>query len=150
MIQHSIVYLSEVQQSFDWRIDAEYWHPAFIKNSKRVSAKNRIKNFVTSDLSHIKSQAIARDFEYLEISKIPLKGFGYETINIQKGEEPSRAHYILKENDVAVSTVRPNRNAVALVQQDGLIGSSGLAILRAKNILEHCKNTVEKAINHDL
>ena len=35
---------------------------------------------------------------------------------------------------MAISTVRPNRNAVAFIQKDGLIGTSGLTILRAKNI----------------
>ena len=31
-------------------------------------------------------------------------------------------------------TVRPNRNAVAFIKTDGIIGSSGLAVLRPYNI----------------
>ncbi len=133
-MQYSIVHLSEVKRVFDWRIDAEYWQPAFIKNSQLVSAQKRIKDFTTRDISNIKSKPIKRNFDYLEISKIPLNSFGYETAQIQKGEEPDRAHYILRKNDVAVSTVRPNRNAVAFIKKDGIIGSSGLSVLRAQSI----------------
>ncbi len=133
-MQYSIVCLSEVQQTFDWRMDAEYWHPLFIRNSKLVPDKNRIKDFVFWNISNIKSNPIERDFEYLEISKIPLNSFGYETVQVQQGEEPDRAHYILKKSDVAISTVRPNRNAVAFIDRDDLVGSSGLSILRAKDI----------------
>ena len=133
-MQHSIVCLSEVNRTFDLRMDAEYWRPCFIKNSLLVSENKKIKDFIIRDISNIKSNPIERDFEYLEISKIPLNSFGYETVRIQEGEEPDRAHYLLKKNDVAVSTVRPNRNAVAFIDREGVIGSSGLAILRARGI----------------
>jgi type I restriction enzyme S subunit len=46
---------------------------------------------------------------------------------------PSRARQLLKANDVLVSTVRPNLNAVALVPDhfDGAVGSTGFTVLRA-------------------
>ena len=133
-MQHSIVCLSEIKKTFELRIDAEYWHPVFIENSQLVSREKRIKDFINKDIPNIKSEPINRDFEYLEISQIPLNSFGYETTQIKKGEEPDRATHILKKNDVAISTVRPNRNAVAFIQKDGIIGTSGLSILRAKGI----------------
>ena len=133
-MQYSIVFLSEIRQTFELRMDAEYWRPVFIKNSKLISEQKKITDFTIQDISNIKSNPIERDFEYLEISKIPLNSFEYETTQIHKGEEPDRAHYILRKNDVAVSTVRPKRNAVALIQKDEVIGSSGLAILRTQSI----------------
>ena len=133
-MQHSTVCLSDIKKTFDLRIDAEYWHPSFIKNSRLVPEDKKIKKFVCQKLLNIKSSPIHREFEYLEISNISLNSFQYETIKIQEGEEPDRAHYILEKNDVAVSTVRPNRNAVAFIDKEGVIGSSGLAVLRARDI----------------
>ena len=133
-MQHSIVPLSEIYKTFDLRMDAEYWRPSFIKNSHLVSKNKKIKDFITQDISNIKSSPINKDFEYLEISNISLNSFEYESIKIQEGKEPKRAHYILKKDDIVVSTVRPNRNAVALIDKEGIVGSSGLSVLRVKNI----------------
>ena len=118
----------------DSRIDGEYWHPDFIKNSRLVSPNQLLKDFIDPDTANIKSSPINRDFEYLEISKIPLDNLTYETTPVAAGAEPDRAHHILEKGDVVVSTVRPNRNAVALIERDGIIGSSGLAVLRAKGV----------------
>ena len=133
-MQYSIVHLSEIAKTYELRIDAEYWLPSFIKNSQLVAEDKKIKDFISRDISNIKSSPIYKNFEYLEISNIPLNSFEYETIKIQEGEEPDRAHYILEKGDVVVSTVRPNRNAVALIDKPGIIGSSGLSVLRAKSI----------------
>ncbi len=55
----------------------------------------------------------------------------FQTINSH--EAPSRARQIVKADDVLVSTVRPNLNAVALVPRDldGATASTGFAVLRA-------------------
>jgi len=51
---------------------------------------------------------------------------------IPGAEAPSRARKEIRENDVLVSTVRPNLNAVAIVPQelDGQIASTGFCVLR--------------------
>ena len=133
-MQYSIVRKSEVEEILDCRMDAEYWHPTFIENSKLVSRGARIRDFVHPNVTNIKSSPINRDFEYLEISRISLSNCAYETTKVLVGDEPDRAHHILRKGDVAVSTVRPNRNAVAVVRENGIVGSSGLSVLRAKNI----------------
>ena len=146
-MRYSIVNYSEVQSVSSSRMDAEYWHPDFIENSKLVPRDTRIRDFVQPDISNIKSSPIHRDFEYLEISRISLSNCAYETAKIPLGEEPDRAHHILQKGDIAVSTVRPNRNAVTFVRANGIIGSSGLSVLRAKNIeseylLAFCKTNL--------
>ncbi len=134
-MRYSVVNYSEIKNTFDFRIDAEYWHPDFIRNSQFVSKDNpKIRDFVEHNVPNIKSSPINRDFEYLEISNISVNSCEYETTKIKFGEEPDRAHHILKKSDIVVSTVRPNRNAVACIEKSGIIGSSGLSILRAKNI----------------
>lgn len=132
-MQHSIVWLSEMKKA-GFRIDAEYWHPDFIQNAALVSAERRIRDFVAPNIPNIKSTPVDRDFDYLEIANIATDLCAYETKPVLRGEEPDRAHYILEPGDVAVSTVRPNRNAVAFVVEEGIIGSSGLAVLRAESI----------------
>ena len=131
---HSIVKFSTVKAADDFRIDAEYWHPVFVKNSMLAPHKQKLGDFIHQNIANIKSSPINRDFEYLEISRISLSSFEYQTTKVQLGEEPDRAHHILKKGDVVVSTVRPNRNAVAFIKSDGIVGSSGLVVLRPHNI----------------
>ncbi|MDA8009029.1 MAG: restriction endonuclease subunit S [Alphaproteobacteria bacterium] len=135
LVKFSIVNLSEIRADNDlFRIDAGYWRPDFIANSRLISREKKIRDFVCAEIANIKSSPIDRDFEYLEISKISMSACAYETTTIAVGSKPDRAHYILKRGDIAVSTVRPNRNAIAFVEKDGIVGSSGLSILRAAGI----------------
>ena len=50
------------------------------------------------------------------------------------GQAPSRARKLIRKDDVLVSTVRPNLNAVAVVPAhlDGQVASTGFCVLRAK------------------
>ncbi len=137
-MQISTVKFSEVKEEVSnlFRLDAEYWQSPFLKNNNLISDKCRIKDFVENNILNIKSFPIDRDFEYLNISNIDLDNYQYQTNTINEGEEPDRATYILQKKDivVSVSTVRPIRNAVAFITDDGIIGSSGVSVLRAKNI----------------
>ncbi|MDQ3070731.1 MAG: restriction endonuclease subunit S [Acidobacteriota bacterium] len=47
-------------------------------------------------------------------------------------EAPSRAQRILRPGDVIVGTVRPANGSYALIDDDGLTGSTGFAVLRPK------------------
>ena len=143
---HSVVNFSEIKAVDDFRIDAEYWHPVFIQNSELVSPHQKLRDYVSHNIVNIKSSPINRDFEYLEISKISLNICEYEITRVQFGEEPDRAYHLLEKGDVVVSTVRPNRNAIAFIKADGIVGSSGLAVLRPNNVeaeylLAFCKTS---------
>ncbi len=129
-MRHSSITYSEVRRVAAFRIDADYWDPDYIANSKLVSSEKSLKEVVSPNIANIKTSPINRDFEYLEISQISLTSFEYQTVMVAQGEEPDRARHILEKGDVVVSTVRPNRNAVALIETDGVIGSSGLSVLR--------------------
>lgn len=133
-MQFSIVDLSKVKAVDDFRIDAQYWHPVFIQNSRLVSSSQKLGDFVDKNIANIKASPINRDFEYLEIAQISMSRFEYQTTKVQLGEEPDRAYHILEKGDVVVSTVRPNRNAIAFIKTNGVVGSSGLAVLRPNNI----------------
>ncbi len=51
-------------------------------------------------------------------------------------EAPSRGRRVLRRGDTIVGTVRPGNGSYALVDQDGLTGSTGFAVLRPKNATE--------------
>ena len=55
------------------------------------------------------------------------------TTHYKFSEAPSRARRITKNGDIILSTVRTYLKAVALVKQEGLIVSTGFAVLRPKD-----------------
>ena len=58
---------------------------------------------------------------------------------ISAKEAPSRAKHLLEVGDILVSTVRPNLNAVAMVEQQTdnlLVGSTGYCVLRCNDSID--------------
>ena len=51
-------------------------------------------------------------------------------------EAPSRARRVLRRDDTIVGTVRPGNRSFALIDRDGLTGSTGFAVLRPRNATE--------------
>lgn len=79
-------------------------------------------------------------FRYIDIAGIDRNAKVIATANaLPCNEAPSRARKEVKADDVLVSTVRPNLNAVAQVPPDldGEIASTGFAVLRADRALLH-------------
>lgn len=114
------------------RLDAEYWDPFLIANSKKIGDSETLKDFVDNNVEDINSLSTDVGFDYLEISGI--SDTECETIRICPANVPSRAKHVLRKGDVVVSKVRPKRNAVGLIHADGIIGSSGLAVLRPAGV----------------
>ena len=88
--------------------------------------------------------------DYIDISSVDnetKKVTGYQTITF--GEAPSRARKAVKRGNVLVSTVRPNLNVVALLEEDTpnvSVASTGFCVLESKDdvdprfILNFCKS----------
>ena len=51
-------------------------------------------------------------------------------------EAPSRARRVLRKGDTIIGTVRPGNGSFALVDEDGLTGSTGFAVLRPREELD--------------
>ena len=75
--------------------------------------------------------------DYIDISSVDNES---KTIiahqEVDAKDAPSRARQLLQVGDVIVSTVRPNLNAVALVEsayENTLVGSTGYCVLRVKD-----------------
>ena len=117
-------------------MDAGYFAKAFVSNSAALSRFPAIGDSVDNRRrASIKGLRLDRGFDYLEISRVELNGMDYATSAVSPDDIPDRATHVLRDGDVVVSTVRPNRNAVALIRgPKRLVATSGFAVLRAKNI----------------
>ena len=120
----------------DERLDAEFFQPEFLRNAHLVDKKNKIFQFVEN-----KTPAIDREnigiFNYLEIANISTSSLEHHSTQLDPSVEPipTRATYSLKKDDVLVSTVRPNRNAIAFISDEkNLVATNGCVVLRAKGI----------------
>ena len=132
-MQYSIVNFSEFKAE-NLRIDAEYWHPAFIANASLLPPHQKMRDFVSLGIRNIKSMSINRDFKYLSSSQISPKHLEYQTTRVPLDEAPEQAYSLLEKGDVVVSMRMPNRIAVALLKTDGVVGSRDLVVLRARRI----------------
>jgi type I restriction enzyme S subunit len=74
-------------------------------------------------------------FTYIDISSVSRETKDIEqTQDIFPSDAPSRARQIVEEGDVLVSTVRPNLNAVAIIENGyaGATASTGFCVLRPR------------------
>ncbi len=67
--------------------------------------------------------------------------------NIPFEDAPSRARRILKKDDLIFGLVRPANRSFAYVHADGLTGSTGFAVVRAKNTIY--KNFIYYFVTYD-
>jgi len=135
MILNNICKLSELEGAI--RIDAEYYQQDY------YLLLNKLKNAGAIPLKKI-SYPIKRRFQpiegehfnYIEISEVDLNTGEFNTSRILGEQAPDRAQFIVKKNDVLISTVRPIRNAVVIILEDeeNLICSSGFCIMHPKKI----------------
>lgn len=111
------------------------FHNMFIRNHKSEKYKTTEINKVTKKINKISSKFNfnCSDFIYIDISSISrLEKRIDNPLNIEVGKAPSRAKQIISTGDILVSTVRPNLNAVAKVEQkyNNAIASTGFCVLR--------------------
>ena len=120
----------------DMRVDSEYFQKAFLENAARLHNCKPVAEFCASrKLRRVKNLELTKQFNYLEISRVNIADGDYATVPVLPDGIPDRADVILKNGDVAVSLVRPNRNAAALIRNaKRTVCSSGFLILRSANI----------------
>lgn len=95
---------------------------------------------IIGDLVKINEDIINKNYseaniEYIDTSSVD-KGHLVETQKLKLEEAPSRAKRIIKDNDILISTVRPNLKHFFFVKKSkkNLIGSTGFAVISPKNI----------------
>ncbi len=151
--QSEIVKFSEVKQAD--RLDAEYYDPAARALLRRLEAvsESRLANLVDTRVERFRKDQ-GKEVMYLDISSVDSKtGLTFPS-TLPADEVPSRASYVVRPGDVLVSTVRPDRNVVALVTGaigDHAVASNGFCVLRSKTIqpevlFAYCKTQAFKKI----
>src|SRR4030042_1545280 len=76
-----------------------------------------------------------KNIEYIDTSSVD-NGHLVETQKLKLEEAPSRAKRILKDNDILISTVRPNLKHFFFIKKSkkNLVGSTGFAVISSKKI----------------
>jgi type I restriction enzyme, S subunit len=121
------------------RFDAEHYQPEFLKTEsilRRVNAipLNEVVKFSRSRRNP--ENEPQKEFKYIDISNVNIST-GDINIQVLKGHQaPSRARKLVRENEIIISTVRPNRNAVAIIPKelDNQICSTGFAVIKVEKI----------------
>lgn len=91
------------------------------------------------------SESTDADFElaYIDIGNVDSQGRVHDIVNYRFEDAPSRARRIVRDGDVIISTVRTYLQAIAPVENppENLIVSTGFAVVRPSNVLDHrfCK-----------
>ena len=116
------------------RLDAEYYQTKYEHYDKIVKDGNNGFTFIYQqfDLVNDKCDRLLPQYCYAEIGDVNV-GDGVVNPNIVKTEElPDNAKIMTRANDILVSTVRPNRGAVAILNQDDILASGAFTVLREK------------------
>ena len=95
-----------------------------------------LKELVYVDSESLKSSTnLNYSFKYIDISCVSTGKVNVPLNKIIFKNAPSRARKIVRQNDVLISTVRPNLKAFAHFDQDGenWVASTGFAVLRKKD-----------------
>jgi len=135
MITYSIIQKSQLEGAL--RIDAEYYQPEYLKIIQNL---NKLKAIPIDEVAINPKRKFKPQenvpFRYIEISEIDLSTGEFVVSEITGENAPDRAQWIVEKDDVIVSTVRPIRNAVALIGGDSkdLVCSSGFAVLEPRKV----------------
>ena len=135
-VNHSVVPVAEAIQHD--RMDAEYYDSAIrsLHRAMHRTTNQRISDVVAPSVHRFRANT-PTEIEYVDISAVDDRTGIPVPSRIQSSEAPSRASYVLRQGDVLVSTVRPDRNIVGFMNQTSdlpIIASNGFCVLRS-NIL---------------
>lgn len=116
------------------RFDPMFYNPLYtniIKTIKNVHFKSLGEIVIFSSESWNQKTYFNYSFPYIEINAIDiLTGEVREIDQVPISNAPSRAKKIIRRNDIIISTTRPNRGAICLIEEDLCIASTGFAVIR--------------------
>lgn len=114
------------------RLDAEYYQLKYKNYEAAVLNSSNGYTFVKNEFVQVKSSCSRTldSYNYVEIGDIDV-GTGSAFFNTVITEElPDNAKIMTQKGDLLISTVRPNRGAVAILEGDDLLVSGAFTVLR--------------------
>jgi type I restriction enzyme S subunit len=132
---------SEVEKTM--RFDPECYKLEYIECKRVLKDINAMPLSSVASPSKAKfnpNNAPSQYFSYIDISNVDIRIGEVELQKIRCYEAPTRARKKVEFGDVIVSTVRPNRNAVAIIDEilDGCVCSTGFSVLKPEKINPYC------------
>lgn len=117
------------------RLDAEYFQPKYDELIKKIKSypsgwDTLGKQFNQNNLSFTINENTL--YNYVEISSVDVSNGKITSDTIIGKDLPANAKIKLQRDDVLISKVRPYRGAIALVEDDNLIGSGAFTVLHEK------------------
>ena len=117
------------------RLDSQFFNPQFMNLIVKIKKSNSTSLSAIAKFSGEtwnQKDFFDDTFPYIEISAIDtISGRIMATNDVKKAEAPSRAKKIVRNNDIIISTTRPNRGAISLLRLDNIsIASTGFAVIR--------------------
>ncbi|MEZ2147031.1 restriction endonuclease subunit S [Bradyrhizobium sp. DN5] len=89
-----------------------------------------------ADVAHLNPESRGSDTSQDKVAYVDLANTKWGVIeeiqHFTSGDAPSRAQRVLRPGDTILGTVRPGNGSYSLVAFDGMIGSTGFAVLRPK------------------
>ncbi len=122
--------------AFESRLDPHFYLPNFkalLDNIRKTKNAQLGELIEFSKETWNQKDSFENEFPYIEISEIDLSSGKINNVSmVLISEAPSRAKMVVRTNDIIVSTTRPYRGAISLIdaEKDGNIASTGFAILR--------------------
>ena len=114
------------------RFDAEYYQSKYEHYESAIKSNKNGFTCVRKEFELVndKCDRTLPQYPYVEIGDINI-GNGVATPNIVQTENlPDNAKIMTKENDIIISTVRPNRGAIAILDKNNLLVSGAFTVLR--------------------
>lgn len=115
------------------RIDAEYFQPKYEEIEEVIKKYENGHAFIRDEYSQNRSIFTIDDeklYRYVEIGDVNVSN-GEITANGVLGEDlPANAKRVLEKGDVIISKVRTYRGAIAIIEENGYIGSGAFCVLR--------------------
>lgn len=120
------------------RIDADFYKDKDVKLESflsKVCGSYKLKDFVF-EIQERFNPKTCNIFQYNDIGNTDIYNGTIKENIIQSKNAPGRATFINKKDDILISSVRPNRNANAIVNTKSIlqVGSNGFCNVRTKGL----------------
>ena len=133
MVEDKLAFVTWSDETAD-REDPEFYDPELLALERRLARTGAVRLESLAELLHRAWSPSETDnsFLYIDIASVNTRTGDIQPVEIPEREAPSRARQKVQAGEVLVSTVRPERNAVAIIsnEYDGAICSTGFAVLR--------------------